>query len=182
MKRALLLLFFVTCSVSVFGQEHKINWMTVEEALAAQEAEPRKMLFDMYTTWCGPCKMLDKYTFQNEDVANYINQYFYAVKFNAEGDEKVKFKDKVFTNPNYDPSRKRGRNSQHELASYLGVQAYPTVVFLDENANLLTPVRGFHKPRQLEIFLKIFASNDYKKVTSKEQWLDYQKNFKPQFN
>ena len=177
-----ILLFFTAVAFSLTGvaQDHKINWMTVEEALAAQEKEPRKMIFDMYTTWCGPCKMLDKYTFQNDDVADYINKNYYAVKFNAEGDGMVKFKDKTFSNPNYDSSR-RGRNSQHQLASYLGVQAYPTVVFLDEDANLLTPVKGVHKPKQLEIFLKIFATNDYKNVTSKEQWLDYQKNFKPEF-
>ncbi|NNC70117.1 MAG: thioredoxin fold domain-containing protein [Flavobacteriaceae bacterium] len=181
MIRVLFLFIAIGYSLSVMGQDHKINWMTVEQALAAQEKEPRKMIFDMYTTWCGPCKMLDKYTFQNDDVAAYINKNYYAVKFNAEGDGEVKFKDKTFSNPNYDASRK-GRNSQHELASYLGVQAYPTVVFLDEDANLLTPVKGFHKPKQLEIFLKIFATNDYKSVTSKEQWLDYQKNFKPEFN
>ena len=40
---------------------------------------------DMYTVWCGPCKMLDKNTFHNKDVADYINKYYYAVKFNAEG-------------------------------------------------------------------------------------------------
>lgn len=181
MKRLLLLLIVVGFSLTGLAQEHKINWMTIEKALAAQEKEPRKIMVDMYTTWCGPCKMLDKYTFQNKDVADYVNKNFYAVKFNAEGDGTVKFKDQTFSNPNFDASR-RGRNSQHQLASYFGVSAYPTIVFLDENANLLTPVKGFHKPQQLEIFLKIFATNDYKMVTSKEQWLDYQKNFKPEFN
>ena len=181
MKRLLLLIIAVGYSLTGLTQEHKVNWMTVEEALAAQEKEPRKIIVDMYTNWCGPCKMLDKYTFQNKDVANYINKNYYAVKFNAEGDGEVKFKDQVFSNPNYDPSRKRSRNSQHQLAGYFGISAYPTIVFLDENSNLLTPIRGFHKPKQLEIYLKIFATDDYKSVTTKDQWVAYQKNFKPEF-
>ncbi|MDJ0646508.1 MAG: thioredoxin fold domain-containing protein [Flavobacteriaceae bacterium] len=181
MKRLITLLAIAAFSLTGFAQGYKINWMTVEEALAAQQKEPRKIMVDMYTTWCGPCKMLDKYTFQNKDVAEYVNENFYAVKFNAEGGAIVQFKDQTFLNPNYDASR-RGRNSQHQLASYFGVSAYPTIVFLDENANLLTPVKGFHKPNQLEIYLKIFASDDYKSVTTKDQWLDYQKNFKPEFN
>ena len=43
---------------------------------------------DIYTDWCGPCKLMDKNTFQNPDVAQYLNNNFYAVKFNAEGPNK----------------------------------------------------------------------------------------------
>ncbi len=180
MKKLIVLIAIVGFSLTGIAQAQKINWMTVEEAVAAQKIEPRKLIIDMYTTWCGPCKMLDKYTFQNKDVAKYVNENYYAVKFNAEGNDKVAFKGNTFTNPNYDASR-RGRNSSHELTRYFGVSAYPTILFLDEKADLLTPVKGFHKPKQLEIFLKIFASNDYKSVTSKEQWIDYQKKFKSEF-
>ncbi len=182
MRKILVFFFLFGFTFTALAQEHKVNWMTVEEAVAAQKKEPRKIIMDMYTNWCGPCKMLDKYTFQNDDVASYINKNFYAVKFNAEGDSSVAFKGQTFTNPNFDPARERSRNSQHQLASYFGVHAYPTVLFLDENANLLTPVKGFYRPKQLEIFLKVFATNDYKTVTTKEQWVDYQKNFQPEFN
>lgn len=182
MKKIAVLFLMVGFALSAFAQEHKVNWMSVEQAIEAQKKEPRKIIVDMYTNWCGPCKLLDKYTFQNDYVASYINENYYAVKFNAEGDGSVAFKGQTFTNPNFDPARTKSRNSQHQLASYFGVQAYPTVLFLDENANLLTPVKGFYRPKQLEIFLKIFATDDYKTVTSKEQWVEYQKNFKSEFN
>ena len=51
---------------------------------------------DVYTKWCGPCRLLDKKTFGNPDVSGYISQNFYAVKFNAEGDEEIFFMIKVF--------------------------------------------------------------------------------------
>ena len=62
--------------------------MSLDEALKAQKTKP-KIIMDVYTKWCGPCKFLDKKTFGNPDVARYISQNFYAVKFNAEGDENI---------------------------------------------------------------------------------------------
>jgi len=123
---------------------------------------------------------LDKNTFGNEDVAAYVNQNYYAVKFNAEGNTNVTFKDKKYANPNFDAS-KRGRNSKHQFAGYLGVNAYPTIIFLDESGGLIAPIKGYHNPNQLEIFLKLFATDKHKEVVTKEQWEKYQKEFKPSF-
>ena len=177
MKKLLLFIVIIGFTFSGKAQETKINWMSFEEAIAAQSKEPRKIMIDMFTTWCGPCRMLDKNTFQNKDVAAYVNQNYYAVKFNAEGDGDITFKDQTFSNPNYDPLKKRGRNSQHQLAASFGVNAYPTVLFLDEKADLLLPVKGYHAPKQLEIYLKVFGTNAYKKITSKEDFTTYQKEF-----
>ena len=64
----------------------------------------------------GPCKLMDKKTFQNRDVAAYISEHYYAVKFNAEGQETSLFGN-TFTNPNYDPNRK-GRNQRTSLLNF----------------------------------------------------------------
>ena len=166
-------------SVNVFAQE--INWVTLEEAVDLQKKNPKKIMMDMYTNWCGPCKMLDRNTFQNKDVANYVNTHFYAVKFNAEGNDKVNFKGKMFSNPNYDPARANKRNSAHELSRYFSIQAYPTIVFLDEGAELLTPLRGYKTPQDLELYLKLFKNNAHKDMDSQEKFNDYYKAFKPEF-
>lgn len=179
MKKSLLFLLLIVSFSVVNAQE--INWMSMNEALVAQKKNPKKIFVDAYTTWCGPCKMLDKNTFSNKDVAEYINKHYYAVKFNAEGDEVINFKDKVFKNPNFDPERK-GRNSVHEFARAMGVSAYPTMVFFDENAGFLSPVKGYLTPQKLEIFLKIFATDDYKTVKTEEEWKKYQEEFESTFS
>ena len=117
-------------------QAQEIKWMSMNEALKAQEKQPKKILMDAYTTWCGPCKMMDKNTFTNKDVVNYVNKHFYPVKFDAEGTEEVFYKDFNYTNPNYDPKRK-GRNSQHFLANALKISGYPSLVFFDEKSNVI---------------------------------------------
>ena len=158
-----------------------IKWLTFEQAIEAQKKNPKKILMDAYTDWCGPCKMLDAQTFRNPDVVKYVNENFYAVKFDAEGNESINFKGKTYKNPNYDPAKDKSRNSAHELAIHFRVQAYPTVIFLDEEANVITPLRGFMNAQQLELFLKLFASNDYKNVKTETDWANYQKNFKSTF-
>jgi len=85
--------------------------------------------------------MLDKNTFHNEDVVNYINEHFYAVKFNAEGNDEITFDEKTFTNPNYDAAKANRRNSSHEFTRYLKVSGYPTLAFFDEEAKLIAPIR-----------------------------------------
>ena len=44
-------------SLSLKAQE-KINWISLEKAVELQKKTPKKILIDMYTVWCGPCKML----------------------------------------------------------------------------------------------------------------------------
>jgi len=103
MKQLFVLFLLVTTTIAT-GQQ--INWMTMNEALEAQQSEPKKIIMDVYTTWCGPCKLMDKNTFSNKDVIKFINENYYPVKFNAEGTQEITYQDFKFTNPNYQPVAK----------------------------------------------------------------------------
>lgn len=166
-------------SLTAIAQD--INWLTMEEALELQKKEPKKIFMDVYTNWCGPCKMLDKNTFQTEDVAAYINEHYYAVKFNAEGNEEITYKDNTYANPNYDASKASRRNSVHEFSRFLQIKAYPTMVFFDEEGNVIAPIQGYLKPQQLELYLKIFKTDEYKEMTTQEQFSEYVKSFEAEF-
>lgn len=155
-----------------------INWMTLEEAVEAQKKNPRKIMMDVYTKWCGPCKMLDKNTFHDADVVAYVNANYYAVKFDAESPDPVTFKGKTYTNPTYNPGA-TGRNGVHELTRYFQVSAYPTIVFLDEQQEIIAPVKGYKTPGQLEMFLKFFHADSHKNADPQKTWDAYRSSFKP---
>ena len=180
MKKAVLLLLTIGF-VSLNTTAQEIQWVSLDEALALQKKTPKKIMMDVYTNWCGPCKLLDKKTFQNPDVANYVNKHFYAVKFNGEGNESVTYKDKKFANPNFDPARANSRNSAHELARYLQVNAYPTIVFIDEKAEVIAPIKGYQTAPQLELYLKMFNKDDHKNIKTQEEFNQYYKAFKSEF-
>lgn len=178
-KTIILILFSVFVVANSVAQE--INWVTLEEAIELQKKNPKKIMMDAYTSWCGPCKMLDRNTFSNSDVVNYINEHYYAVKFNAEGNETITYQDKTFDNPNYDPAKANKRNSSHKLTSYLKIGAYPTLVFFDEKGNFITPIVGYQKPQQLELYLKLFKDDHHENMKSQEDFNEFYKAFKPEF-
>ena len=173
------MLIAVLTSANSVAQE--INWVTFQEALELQKKTPKKIMMDVYTNWCGPCKMLDRNTFQKKEVADYVNEHYYAVKFNGEGNDVVNYKAKSFTNPNYNPANANRRNSAHELARYLQISAYPTIVFFDEKGDLIFPLRGYKTPPELELFLKMFKNDDHKEMDTQEKFSAYAKAFKPKF-
>ena len=180
MKKILILVLALTYS-AMNAQSETVNWVSLDEAIALQKKKPKKIIIDMYTVWCGPCKMLDRNTFGHPEVAEYINKHYYAVKFNAEGNDEITFKDSTFSNPNYDPAKAKKRNYPHQLTRYFGVKAYPTVVFLDEDLEFLAPIRGYKRPQQLELYLKLFKNDDHKRLTTQEAFDEYYETFKPEF-
>ncbi len=178
MKKFIFILAFLT--IATINAQEGIKWMTMNEAVAAQKKNPKKIFMDVYTTWCGPCKLLDKNTFGDKNVIQFINDNYYAVKFNAEGNEVVDFQDFSYTNPGYVEGR-AGRNSQHLFAHAMKITGYPSVVFFKENGDLIQAITGYRTPPQIEIFLKMISNDDYLKVTTAEAWEKYQADFKGTF-
>jgi thioredoxin-related protein len=145
--------------------QEKVNWYSIEEAVRLTSENPRVLVIDVYTDWCGWCKRMDQDTFQNPEVAAYMSENFYMVKLDGEQKEPIVYKGQTYT---FVP---QGRNGYHQLAAALlqGRLSYPTVVFLDENLQMLSPVPGYQKP---DAFLKVaryFGDNVYKE----KDWENY---------
>ncbi len=66
-------------------QQNEVKWMSFEEAVERSKTEKRKIFIDVFTDWCGWCKVMDKNTFPDLVIAKLLsNEKFYPVKFNAE--------------------------------------------------------------------------------------------------
>lgn len=146
MKKTLIALLLIVGSVVSNAQE--IKWMTFNQAIELQKKNPKPIFMDVYTDWCGPCKMLDKNTFHDANFVAYISENYYAVKFNGEGTDVINYRDKVMTNPNHNPSSK-GRNAAHQFTTYLKVQGYPSMYILDAKGEIQPPIVGYYTAEQL---------------------------------
>lgn len=166
--------------ISIFAQGNKkedknkakgIEWISFEEAEQKMKLAPKKVIIDVYTDWCGWCKVLDKKTYSNPQLIDYVNKNFYAIKFNAEQKSAFMFMGKKWE---YQAS-----NKANELAIQLmqGRMSYPTTVFMEEGFTDVQPIPGYMEVHQMEGILKFIGEGYNKKIS----WNDFQHQFKPEW-
>lgn len=152
--------------------EDKIIWMTIEQAEAACQKKPKKIMIDVYTSWCGWCKKMDATTFTDPKVVSYMNEKFYAVKMDAESQNNLIFKDKVH--------KFNDQRNAHDLSILLmnGNMSYPTTVYLDEKLNVIQPIGGYLNASEFNKILHFFGENQYKKKTFEAFKKDFKEEIK----
>jgi outer membrane protein OmpA-like peptidoglycan-associated protein/thiol-disulfide isomerase/thioredoxin len=164
-------IIFYSATINGFAQKsEKIVWKSFEDAVTLNSKFQKKVFIDVYTDWCGWCKVYDKSTFPDTTITRLMNKYFIAVKLNAERKDTVVFNGYTFVNPNPD-----GYRSPHQLASSLlkGRMSYPTVCFLDDSMRLITTVASYLKPADLEPILVYIGSDKYLTMTYDSFKLSY---------
>jgi len=149
------------------GAKTAVHWMTLEEAGKRLQNEKRPVIIDLYTDWCGWCKVMDKRTYTHEKLGEYLDRYFYAVKINAEAKPPLAWGGKEYTfNERY---------RAHNFALFLtrGNLSYPTTVIIPADGSPPQAIPGYLKPADFELVARYFAED------GKTPFMEYRKNFKP---
>lgn len=122
-----------------------LAWYSIDDLDKMTDLGGKKVLVDMYTSWCGWCKVMDKKTFTDPEVVSYLNEHYVLIKFNAEQRAPITFKGDTYE------WTQRGRNGTNQLALKMmnGRAAYPTLVYLDQNRDVIKSIAGYKKPDQL---------------------------------
>jgi len=98
---------------------------TWKEALKESKKTGKPIFMDAYTSWCGPCKMMAKRVFTNENVGNFYNENFINIKMDME------------------------KGEGPVLAKKYGVTAYPTLFFINADGAQIGKSIGFHNTSQI---------------------------------
>ena len=100
----------------------KDNW---ENTLAKAKVENKIVFVDAYTTWCGPCKKMDAKTFPDKKVGDFYNKNFINIKVDAEKGDGL------------------------GIAEKYKVNSYPTLFFVNSDAELVHSSVGAKNPEEL---------------------------------
>lgn len=162
------LAFILGCTAQKeLSEANNIQWISLDELAEKMKTEPKKVFFDVYASWCGPCKMLDRQTFNNKKVVEYINEHYYAVKWNGESLDTVSFKGKTYINEH--PEKKHSNHQlTYELAFINGGVRYPTLLFFDEELDKIMAKAMFMYPEDLLLDLEYIAEDIYLKQNYQE--------------
>lgn len=166
MKKFVFLLSFCVLGLAVQAQVAaqastegpKVEWLSWEQAVEKMKVQPRKIMVDVYTDWCGWCKRMDATTMVDPTIVQMLGEKYYAVKMDGEYKKDIVFMGRTYK---FVPG---GRSGYHELPAELmsGKMSYPTLVFLDEEYSIIQPVPGYQQANQLEVILAYFGGDFYK--------------------
>ena len=155
-------------------KKEKVKWYSWEEAVEASKIEKRKIFVDVYTDWCGWCKRMDQTTFSDPGIVAYLNENFYPIKLNAEQKEAIRYNGHTFKYVPY------GRRGYHELAATLlnGKLAYPTVVFMNEDFQIMQRFATYLNVSQFDMIMRYLGEDLNQEIS----WEAYQKQYKTEKN
>ncbi len=173
MYKFLIFISFALVYNTLDAQEASIKWAPIDtlDAVLNDESNQKQVFIDVYTDWCGWCKRMDATTFSDPEVVKIMNKYFVPVKFDAEQKEPIAFGGKQFKFID------NGRRGYNELAASLLQEkmSYPTVVFLDENAQMIQPLPGYRSAKDLKPILVFIGKKIYKEQSYEDFLKTYEK-------
>lgn len=168
---AFLMLSFSAVPENVENESHEgeknteIRWMSFEEAIDLKNTNKKYFIY-VYTDWCGWCTRLKNTTFQDEKVIRLLNEEFIPISFNGESKKTVNFKGQEFK---YVENGPRGIH-QLSMALLNNQPSYPSLVFLDEEMNMIQPLPGYKSAEDLTIILTFLSDEIYEEMTFEDYY------------
>ncbi len=92
--------------------------ISLADALKRAGTENKYVFVDFYTTWCGPCKLMDRTTFKDSKVVAWLEQHTIPLAIDAE--------------------------AQVEIAKRYTITTYPSLVFIKADGSIAYKAIGYH--------------------------------------
>ncbi len=119
-----------------------INWTSLKAAQDSAKNGDKMLYLHFYTDWCGYCKKMNKETFKNPKIIDYLNKNFLVVKVNPEKDKTAK-----------------------TLGQKYGVRGFPAHGFSEDGVKPLTSIPGYMPPQRFLKLLEFVKTETYKTMS-----------------
>ena len=115
------------------------NWMPYSQGLAQAKSEGKHLLVEFFTKSCSQCQRMDKKTFSDPGVIEYINRHYVPVRVNA--------------------------NLARQMAMNYNIRGVPTVWFMEPDGTRIAPVPGFVPPEMFRPLLEYVRERKYESMS-----------------
>ncbi len=146
-------------------RKKEVKTYSLKEALALQKKQPKKILINIYTNFCNSCRVMNKTTFTDTLVSDYLNKNYYLVNFDAESNDTIVFNNEKFYKQIIDgfPFNSFVRKITN------GYLTFPSIVILDEQLSTINILNNYQHPKFLKPVIMYFGDNEYKT----KKWVDF---------
>jgi thioredoxin-related protein len=144
----------------------------IEKLQKSRLGATKKILVNIYGSFCNSCKVQNATTLRDTSITNYINKHFYVINFDAESTDTIMFRgEKCFKSiaTGYPLNTFALKVTNNRLQ-------FPSIAVLDEKQNTLDALNAFLSPTTLLPILKYYAEDKFKTVS----WQDYIKTYNEQ--
>lgn len=150
------ILILLNLSNVLLAQEVQTEPISLEEALERAPEENKKILLDVYASWCPYCQRMHSEVYTDIAVKQAISEYYLWVKIDVESDEKVKYQGREMT--------------EIEFARALENENIPTTYFMNDEGAIIGVQPGY---LEADVFSNIlnFVGSDAFMNQSFEEYL-----------
>lgn len=141
----IVLLFLLPVFAS--AQDQVVEPIPLQKALEMAPKEGKKILVDVFATWCPYCQRMHSEVYPSAPVQKAISDYFLWVKIDVESDRKVNYHGKEMT--------------EAEFATALENQNVPTAYFLNDEGSILGKQPGYLDEEVFVNLLNFVGSDAY---------------------
>ncbi|NEW61509.1 thioredoxin fold domain-containing protein [Sulfurovum sp. bin170] len=147
MIKSLLLIITLTV-ISTASIDFDINKISAD----ANRTNKHIMIF-FHKDYCGYCNKMEE-NIESNNISKIIKKEFLLLSINRDDDE-------IVTYQNF-------KGSNHKFAKALGIDFYPTLIFVDGNGRIVYDVIGYREENQISNILKYITKKSYKNMTLEE--------------
>jgi uncharacterized protein YyaL (SSP411 family) len=130
------------------SQAEGLKWYDWNEGYPLAVKKNKILIIDIYTTWCGWCKKMDRDTYAKKSIQDILNKDFIAVKFNPE----VPFNDYMIEGIKYNNTQLFGMLCNNERVGY------PTTVFIYTDTKKIDLFSGYQDEANFKVTLEKYRS------------------------